>query len=643
MSTSAPEAARVLARPVSSWLVAVRPGDADAIARVDHGPDGAPEVATGESCSVAFAGYLYEPEELRRAFPGPGESSVAALVLRAYLEEGERFAERLKGRYAVVVWDGRTGTALAVRDRMGLHSLFYAQAGTDVLFSDSIETLVGHPAVSASVNRRLLALHVWPAWWIEDPDETYLEGVKRVVAGNVLRLHAGGRDSRRYWNPAPPGEKVDWIDDDEAMELFEATLSEAVARCLRRGPTTICLSGGLDSISIASFAVEIASREGLPTPKALSVEFPDPDNLGEAAVQRLVAERLGMPQYMMTLEDALGGSGLLPPALELSSAWPVPLLGIFTPAYVALIEQAKTQGSEVVVTGAGGDNWLAVTLDYAADRIARLDFLALLRLWYTMQRSYRAPRWLLARSIVWKYGLRNVLISLEQRGLSRVAPGLLRRQTAMKAEQSMPDWLAPDGALRNELLELATARRLKLKPKPGDFYANEIRRGLDHPIQAVDLEEAFEKGRRLGVELLMPYFDSDLVDLLLRTHPRVLIKGNRSKSLVRESMSSRIAGLGIERQKKITTGNFWPKKLEEATNAWNELGGVQALGELGIVDADALGRKVRQMLAERRTAAVPFVWEILDHEAWVRARLRGRGGGEVTTEWQKRASSHGSR
>lgn len=622
MSTTAPELAPIWVDSVPSWMVGVRPGDRTAEPEIVEGPGGAPEIARFDSCLAAFDGVLFNDEELRRAFPARGGTDTdAALVLRIYLATGERLAEELNGRFSLVVWDGRTGTALGVRDRMGLHPLFYARAGENVLFSNSIDTLIDHPAVPETVNRRLLALHVWPAWWIEEKDETYLDAVKRVVAGTVLRFKAGGQESRRYWNPAPLGEEVDWVDDNEAMERFVAVLSQAVERCLRRGPATICLSGGLDSISIASYAVEIAEREGWPTPQALSVEFPDPDNLGEAEVQRLVAKRLGMPQLMMPLEEALGGRGLLPQALEASRTWPVPLLGIFSPAYSTLIEQAKSRGTRVVMTGAGGDNWLAVTLDYAADRIARLDFVAVWRLWYMMQRSYRAPRALLLRSIVWKYGLRNVLVSLEQHALNRVAPGILRRQMTAKAMRSMPPWLAPDQSLRGELLELAVARRMELKPKPGDFYTNEIRRGLDHPIQAVDLEEAFEKGRRMGVEILMPYFDPDLVDLLCHTHPRVLTKGNRSKSLVREAMASRVAGLGIERQKKITTGNFWPKKLEEATSCWNDLGGVQALGELGVVDADLLDAKVKKMLAEGQKAAVPFVWEILDHEAWVRARL----------------------
>lgn len=620
MATMVPSFKPFVPDVVTSWLVEFDPRDAGLEVRDDL--ESETSFASTETCTVFFAGILFNRSEIERDL-GVGSEilSEAELVARMYPSRGEKIAEALNGTFALLIRDAARDTLLCVRDRMGVHPLFYAEAGERIVFSDSIETLLRHPAVSHAPNRRLLALHVWPAWWIEDKQETYLQAVKRVVAGHVLRVRPGRRDSWRYWNPAPPGEEVDWVDESEAMERFEASLSQAVARCLSRGPAAICLSGGLDSISIASFAVEIAAREGWPPPHALSVEFPDPDNLGEAAVQRRVAAHLGMPQTMMPLEEALGGNGLLPPALELSRTWPVPLLGIFSPAYFPLIEQVKTQGCEVVMTGAGGDNWLAITLDYAADRIARLDVLALLRLWYMMQRSYRAPAWLLARRIVWKYGLRNVFASLEQRALLRVAPGVLRRQATIQAERSLPEWLAPDRSLRNELLELAVARKMELKPKPGDFYVSEIRRSLDHPILAVDLEESFEKGRRLGVEIRQPYFDADLVDLLCRTHPRVLAKGDRSKSLVRESMASRVAGLGIERQKKITTGNFWPNKLEEATACWNELGGARALGELGVVDADALGVEVGQMLAERRKAAVPFVWEILDHEAWVRARL----------------------
>jgi asparagine synthase (glutamine-hydrolysing) len=602
-----------------SWVVEFDPEVAELQLR--EGTDGA-GFASYAGSTVLFSGVLFNRTELAGQVGAEEELSDAELVARVYTRRRERIAEALNGTYALLVRDPDREELLAVRDRMGCHPLFYAEADGRTVFSDSIETLVRQPGVSRALNRRVLALHVWPAWWIEDKDETYYESVRRVVAGTVLTFRRGARELRRYWNPAPPGRQVDWVDDDEAMERFEATLSDAVARCLLRGSTALCLSGGLDSISIASFATDIAAREGFPAPRALSVEFPDPDDTGEAAIQRRVAAHLGMPQTMLTLHEALGGQGLLPRALDVTRTWPVPLLGIFSPAYFTLIEEAKRDGRTVIMTGAGGDNWLSVALELAGDLVGRLDLVGLLRLWYTYQRSYRTPRALLLRRILWKYGIRNVLVSGEQRLLRRLAPPLLRAQSTRQVKRSMPAWLASDRHLRTDLVDLATSRKLdELKPLPGGFYVNEIRRSLDHPIVAVDLEEAFEKGRRLGVEIRMPYFDADLVDLLCRIHPRVLTKGDRSKSLVRESMGSRLAGLGIERQKKITTGNFWPQKLEEATACWKDFGGVPALGELGIVDAAAVRTWIDEMLAEGRRAAVPFVWELLDHEAWVRPRL----------------------
>jgi asparagine synthase (glutamine-hydrolysing) len=618
MATTA-SAAQLVPDVVTSWVVELDPELAELQLREGNASAG---FASFEGSTVLFSGVLFNRTELACQVDVEEEVSDAELVARVYARRRDGIAQALNGTYALLIRNPDREEVLAVRDRMGLHPLFYAQADGRTFFSDSIETLVRLPGISRALNRRVLALHVWPAWWIEDKDETYYESVRRVIAGTVLTFRRGAREVRRYWNPAPPGRQVDWVDDDEAMERFEATLSEAVTRCLLRGSTALCLSGGLDSISIASFATDIAAQEGFPTPRALSVEFPDPDNTGEAAIQRRVAAHLGMPQTMLTLHEALGGQGLLPRALEVTRTWPVPLLGIFSPAYFTLIEEAKRDGRTVIMTGAGGDNWLSVALELAGDLVGRLDLVGLVRLWYTNQRSYRTSRALLLRRILWKYGVRNVLISGEQRLLRRLAPPLLRAQSTRQVERSMPAWLASDRRLRADLVELTTSRKLdELKPLPGGFYVNEIRRSLDHPILAVDLEEAFEKGTRLGVEIRMPYFDADLVDLLCRIHPRVLTKGDRSKSLVRESMGSRLAGLGIERQKKITTGNFWPKKLEEATACWKDFDGVPALGELGIVDAAAVRTWIDEMLAERRRAAVPFVWELLDHEAWVRPRL----------------------
>ena len=625
MSVRAPEKTPVWAQAVPSWIVGVRPGAAGTEPEIISDWNGAPETAGAENCTVAFDGILFNAADLTRDLPGSnGTGNKAEILLASYLRDGARFIERVKGTFSLVVWDGRTGTVLGIRDRMGNHPLFFARAGADLLFSNAIDTLLGDARVPSELNLPLLAQHVVPRW-VEEKDETFFLAVRRVVAGNVLRADGRSETQERYWTPVPDKESG-WIPEDEAAERFEQALEEAVRRCIAQGPTALALSGGLDSISIASFAAELAEREAYEIPWALSIEFPDPDNTQEALVQKAVAAHLGMPQVMMRLDEALGGRGLLPSALELSAAWPAPLLGIFSPVYFTLIERAKENGCQAVMTGSGGDNWLSVALEYGADLMARFDLVGLFRLWHTYQRSYRVRRGLLTRRIIWKYGLRNILLSFEHRMVLRVAPELLRSQARARVKQKTPRWIAPDPEIRRQIDERAAFVRAQPKPKPGDFYRNEIRRSLDHPLLSVELEEAFEKGRRLGVPVLMPYYDADLVDLLCRTPPTVLNRGQRSKSMVRGIMSRRLAGLGIERQKKITTGNFWPQKTKEAIEAWEAMGGTRVLGELGIVDAPRLDRHVREMLAANRQTFVPYVWEILDHEAWVRARLEGDPG-----------------
>src|SRR5207244_12601669 len=126
--------------------------------------------------------------------------------------------------------------------------------------------------------------------------------VKRVPP--VHSIHDGSRSRRvyRYWDPAPPGEQIEWITEDE-LERFDLLLDQAVNRCLDCGPTAIYLSGGLDSVSIAAIAADNSRQKGMGPPLALSLVFPDPE-CNEEETQRSVAKDLGLPQILMDFDSA---------------------------------------------------------------------------------------------------------------------------------------------------------------------------------------------------------------------------------------------------------------------------------------------------------------------------------------------------
>src|SRR5215217_4028817 len=143
-----------------------------------HAP---PTVAEGASCKVVFDGVLYNRKELGDRFEASSSlpaTDDADLILRAYLHWGEDILHKVKGIFALFIWDGRRNVLLCARDPLGLYPLFYADSKSGLVFSTSIEALIRHPHVSDAVNRPALADYLCNRW--PKPEETYFEAVNRV-------------------------------------------------------------------------------------------------------------------------------------------------------------------------------------------------------------------------------------------------------------------------------------------------------------------------------------------------------------------------------------------------------------------------------------------------------------------------------
>src|SRR5260370_7342246 len=85
---------------------------------------------TREGCTLIFNGQASERESLRETLRERGHAfttrSDTEVVLRAYLEWGESFVERVHGMFAIALWDARSQKLVLARDRMGKKPLYYA-------------------------------------------------------------------------------------------------------------------------------------------------------------------------------------------------------------------------------------------------------------------------------------------------------------------------------------------------------------------------------------------------------------------------------------------------------------------------------------------------------------------------------------
>jgi asparagine synthetase B (glutamine-hydrolysing) len=137
----------------------------------------------------------------------------------------------------------------------------------------------------------------------------------------------------------------------------------------------------------------------------------------------------------------------------------------------------------------------------------------------------------------------------------------------------------------------------------------------------MDLEEHYEMGQRAGVRLRHPYWDVDLVELLMRTPPTLLNGKGKAKGLVRQALADRFPQLGFERQKKIGATSFFNSLvMREGPELWRAAEGARTLAELGIVNPHVLNASVDKLFQGSEPGRLYQVWEVLRLERWVRAR-----------------------
>jgi len=595
---------------------AVHPSDGrfiPALRTIGDAADGSsPKQADRGGLTVLFDGILYERPDLARTLGDGADGNDAALVLAAVARWGDDFLDHIKGLFAVVVWDHRSSRLIAARDPFGEYPLFVADNdGRELLFSKSIDALLADPRVRRSLNRAAIADHLCQRW--PDATETFFQGIRRVPSGHRFISTAAGQTLERYWHPFPDDLPTEGSSSTD-LEEFDFRLETAVDRVLRQGPSGILLSGGLDSVTVASTATDLAQRQGYPQPIAFSLAYPAP--WAEEPVQRGVATTLGMSQDVVPFWDAVGQGGLLSEMLRMTRTFPVMLNSPWTPAFDHLIGRAAQRGMRTVMTGTGGDEGFSLNPLYAAEAMRSGDVKGLVSYMAAWRRSYNVPASWYLKGMLWAYGLRPLGVS----ALERLCPTPLNTLRVRRSMQFAPAYIAPDSSLRAELAQ-RVQHSFESRKTTGPLHVREITSQLEHPIVSQAREEHYERGRRSGVQLRHPFFDADLATMVYRMPHSVLFGDGRAKYPLRRRVAPRFPSLGFDRQKKLGGSGFFRSILASELPALVPKISLSPLSQLGIIDMRGAQTMITDGLqSENRRSLLP-VWELLRLAAWADSRL----------------------
>ena len=298
-----------------------------------------------------FNGEIYNHAELRQELIQQGHqlhgSGDAELIPHLYEQWGTDFLSRLRGMFAIAIFDRDTGEMFLARDGFGIKPLYWTQTDDHLAFASEIGALRAAGLVPSEVDPDAVWQYLGFGY-VPDP-MTMWPGVRMLPAGHFLRVKKGAATVTRWWEPRfTPDES---LRDDDVTERLLDTIQKSVAAHLAADvPVGSYLSSGIDSSLLTALATRIQ-----PEVHTFSIGFEGTqDGLGELERARELAHQLGTKHHEQVI-SAADYWRMLP---QIIASQEEPLADPSAPALWFLAQQAS-QHVKAVMSGEGADELFA--------------------------------------------------------------------------------------------------------------------------------------------------------------------------------------------------------------------------------------------------------------------------------------------
>jgi asparagine synthase (glutamine-hydrolysing) len=563
------------------------------LAIIDLSPAGhQPMLSDDGAIGLVFNGCIYNFLELREELESKGHHFRSRcdteVLLRGYQEWGiDSMAQRLRGMFALAIWDEPRRKLTLVRDRLGVKPLAYCVRNGEIAFASTVGALRSAGFGGAIDPRSVLEFLEYG--YVTDERSIYA-GIHKLPPAAILEWQADRIEQRTYWT-LPECDESGRVSFGEAVEETERLLVEAVRlRLTSDVPLGALLSGGIDSALICWAMTKLNANV-----KAFTVGSPGDDS-DESADASETARILGIPHEIVTLPKDR-------PVLldEMVEAYSEPF-GSQSAQGMLMVSRAVKPMATVLLTGDGGDE---VYLGYPFLKNA----------WMAQKLARRLPPaaaglWNRIRPLAPELGAARRV-----RNFFDYATGGLARH--IRAHDGLP-YLERRSMLGERFEGIRLAQR-QMEPSA------ESARRLLFDVFAYHrkmhfLSEFMPKvdgaTMHYAVEARSPLLDQKIWEFAATLAPEVRFHGGMLKAVLREIVRRRVSRRVASRKKQGFTVPVDRQLTNRSSREFDCLRSGSRLEEEGWVPRGKLEAAIGEVAG--KNSVPPALWHLLVLEHWLR-------------------------
>lgn len=476
-------------------------------------------------CVITYNGEIYNYIELREELVALGRrflsGSDTEVLLRAYEQWGTDCVRKFNGMWAFAIFDPRRNIVFCSRDRFGVKPFYYAETAAGFAFGSEIRQLLPlFPEIKADAR---VAMNFLVSRVAEDIEASFFAGVKKLPGGHNLIYRVDNRSYtiERFYNLASSAEAARYT-GQQALESFEALFQDAIRLRLRSDVKIgTCLSGGMDSSSIAVIAGEMYRADSGGQDFSAITAISEDRLTDESAFAKQIVDRASL-KWMTVRPDYDDFHGAVD-AVVRTQEEPFASTSIFMQYFV--MQAARRAGITVLLDGQGGDEILLGYERYFADHLVG---------------ALRSARF---GSAV------NILSGLSRNG----RPGALKALLWNLAYFHVPGMR---GAGIRFPRNLFTAQALAAETAHGsgdvgaDLFALQ-KREIERSNLPVLLRYEDKNSMAHAIETRLPFLDYRLVELSTSLASEVKLADGWGKHLLRKAMETRMPAEIVWRKHKF--------------------------------------------------------------------------------------------